>query len=521
MNRFNFLSRDWLSRNRDSIIIILIMLLAVFLRFWHLNSLPPGLHPDEAANGLDIFRILEKHDLRPLYATNGPREALFFYLQALFVWSIGNTILALRIAPAIIGSLAVWVTFLWARSWFGSRVGLVTAFLMAITPWAITFSRNGFRAVMVTLMIPLVIWAYTKGFQTGRNLWFVIAGLAFGLGFYTYLAFRLFPLALVIIIVYLIIKRRGFLRKWQHQIVLSLIISAITLIPLGVYGVIHPGDLGARASGTSFLNKDLNNGRPVQALIDSTAKTLLMFNVHGDENYRHNLGGAPMLTAFIGIMMIAGFIHILFLKVHRPRYLALLVIFGVMLLPAILTVEGIPHALRAIGALPPVLIISAIGLVYFLETWEKTFPTNHAARLIGQAAIGMILVLTAVQNYNQYFVAWAQSPETFKAYSEDAVAMANFANSHAPKSEHYIIIDGYSDKTVQYLTHHKTVYRRLDPADIAGIELNGQPKEFLIALQAKDASIKQLQAKFPGGKLTPQFSTHSSSRLFYSYEITK
>ena len=78
----------------------LIVALAIFFRFYKLNVLPPGLHPDEAANGLDIFRILENKDYRIIYNTNGPREALFFYLQAIFVATMGNTILALQIGRA-------------------------------------------------------------------------------------------------------------------------------------------------------------------------------------------------------------------------------------------------------------------------------------------------------------------------------------------------------------------------------------------------------------------------------------
>ena len=68
------------------LILGLILLLAIFFRFYKLDSLPPGLFPDEAANGLDIFGILERQDYRVVYNTNGSREALFFYMQAVFVY---------------------------------------------------------------------------------------------------------------------------------------------------------------------------------------------------------------------------------------------------------------------------------------------------------------------------------------------------------------------------------------------------------------------------------------------------
>ncbi|HVE80574.1 MAG TPA: hypothetical protein VNA68_00290, partial [Candidatus Dormibacteraeota bacterium] len=108
----------FIDRHRTAL--VLIILIAIFLRFWQLDSLPPGLHPDEAANGLDVFRMFDNLDFRPLYDTNGPREALFFYLQAIFVGLLGNSILALRIAPAIIGVAAVIAVYAWGKSWFGS-----------------------------------------------------------------------------------------------------------------------------------------------------------------------------------------------------------------------------------------------------------------------------------------------------------------------------------------------------------------------------------------------------------------
>src|SRR5438105_3179444 len=110
-----------LKGRRDLWILAGILIIAIFFRFWRLDSLPPGVHPDEAANGLDIIRMIEHHDFRVLYNTNGPREALFFYLQAPFVLLLGGTSLALRIAPALIGVFSVLALFLLVRLIWGTR----------------------------------------------------------------------------------------------------------------------------------------------------------------------------------------------------------------------------------------------------------------------------------------------------------------------------------------------------------------------------------------------------------------
>lgn len=516
-------SRPWLQllhRHRYRLLLGGIVLVAVFLRFWKLASLPPGLFPDEAANGLDVFRILEQNDLRPLYNTNGPREALFFYIQAAFVALIGNTILALRLAPAMIGSLAVPVTYLWVKSWFGQRTALIAAFLMAVSPWAITMSRIGFRASMVPLFIPLTLWLYTRGFQTGRRKWFILAGASLGAGMYTYLSFRLFPLALLAVVGALWLWRREFIRRWWRMVGVSLIAALVVFSPMLLFGLKYPGDVFGARSSTSFTNPELNNGQPLQTLLDTIGKTALMFNVHGDENYRHNLGGEPMLNVFVGVMFILGAL-ICVTKLRSPRYFALLAVFGVMLLPEVLTAEGIPHALRAIGAMPTVFVLAALGIGYMLDQWYRTFPVNAAARSAGLAAMLLLLGLTAFQGYMQYFVAWANSPETYEAYSEDAVAVARFLNQNRFEGERYAVVHGFSDITVLYLTHGKAEYRRIDPGDISQLPKDGAPKQFVIGQGFKAEAIKRLTERFPEGRVSPHYSDFSGNELFLVYEVTK
>lgn len=499
------------------IILVAIILLSLFFRFYRLNTLPPGLHPDEAANGLDIFRMIDHHDFRPLYNTNGPRESLFFYLQAIFVLAMGNTILALRVAPALIGVGAVYAVYLWTKSWFGERVALLSAGMMAVNPWAVTITRDGFRASMTPLMVALTLWAYTLALRTKKTKWFVIGGVIMGMGMYTYLSFKLFPLALIVIWGFMELWRKHIVKPLRKQLAMSLVAFAVILIPMGIYAAIHPGDVFARAGGVSFLEPSLNHGRPIQTLFSTVGKTALMFNVHGDDNYRQNLGGQPELNIFVGTMFILGLILCL-TRLGKARYFGLLVVFGVMLLPEMLTAEGIPHALRAIGAMPAALILAALGIDYMLERWYATFPINTAARSTGLAIILVLLGLTVYQGYVQYFVAWANSPETYAAYAEDGSAIGRYMASHPFSGTRYVLIDGYTDKTVSYLTHKRTSYTRINPSDIKNLPTTGA-KEFFISNNDHDAGISALRTHLSGGKLSPEYSAFNGSELYDIYVV--
>ena len=510
--RLEFIRRHWVG-----ITLAGIMLLAIFLRFWRLHELPPGLHPDEAANGLDIFRIFSG-DIRPLYNTNGPRESLFFFLQAIFVRLLGHEILALRLAPAIIGTLAVLATYWWVRTWFGQRTALIAAFLMATTPWAVQMSRLAFRASFLPLLVPLTLALFTKGFQTKRRLWFILAGASLGTGMYTYLAFRLFPLALGLIVAAALIWHRGNLRQWVNPLLLSMIAFLIMLIPMAVFTVQHPADVLGGRNSTSFMNPELNQGKPLQTLLQTVGKTALMFNVRGDENYRHNLGGQPQLNAFVGIMFLLG----LLVSVTHLRHLAyfgVLATFGVMLLPEVLTAEGIPHALRAIGALPAAIAMAAVGISYMLQRWYATFPINSAARGAGLTAVLVLLFLSGLHGYTQYFVAWAQSPQTYKAHAEEAVAAGRYINQNSFEGERFLVMEGYSNITVEYLTGQKANYRRLEVRDIDGLAVTGAPKQFIISYTWYEDAIKKLRSKFPKGKVRPFYSKFNDRELLFIYEV--
>lgn len=506
------------------ILLALIIAVAAFLRFYRLDTLPPGLHPDEAANGQDIVHRIFQGDHRALYDTNGPRESLFFYLQAIFVYLMGNTIHALRIAPAIIGTLGVAATYLWASSWFGRRVGLIAAFFMAVNPWAIIMSKDGFRASMTPLMVALTLWLMTKAYKTRSNLWFILSGASLGLGMYTYLSFRLFPLIIFAVLAFLYLFRRQVLKGLHRPILYAIAAYLVVLIPLGIFTIQDPGAVFARAGGTSVLNPELNNGNPIAALFDSTSKTLLMFNIHGDENFRHNLGGQPMLNVFVGIMFLLGVI-ISLIKIFRLKYFTLLAVFGVMLLPAILTAEGLPHGLRTVGAIPAVFILAALGTSYMLNRWYATFPINSAARSTGFSVMMILFALTAYQGYHQIFVAWARSPEIFEAYSHDAVAMAEYMNRQAKTKEDtkfYVFMDGYSSKIPDYLTHGKAEYTHFEnSASVAEIDASKKPIVILVSRSYQRDTDPKIKEKFPNAKSSTVYSNYPTynAPLFNVYEV--
>ena len=176
--------------------------LAALLRWMDLPHLPYGLWYDEAYYGLDALRVLEGH-LTLFFPENNGREPLFIYLVAGAIAILGPTPYALRLTASMIGLLAVAATF--RMAWTLSRrweVGMLSGILMAFLLWPLNLSRVGFRAGLFPLAAALTLWSFTRAARSGRGRDWVIAGLIWGGGFYTYLAARMtiLPIAMGLIL---------------------------------------------------------------------------------------------------------------------------------------------------------------------------------------------------------------------------------------------------------------------------------------------------------------------------------
>ncbi|MCX6804603.1 MAG: glycosyltransferase family 39 protein [Patescibacteria group bacterium] len=513
----------FIRKNMVWFLLLAIVALAIFFRFYQLNTLPPGLHPDEAANGLDIFKILENRDLRIIYNTNGPREALFFYFQAVFVLAMGNTITALRVAPALFGVLSVIVVFFATKEWFNRRTALITAFFFAINPWVVTIQRDGFRASLVPLFIALILLFGAKAYKTNKKIYYILAAVSLGLGFYTYTAFSMILTAIFAGFIYMLIFRRSWLMSNWKKLILSMAVFGAVMSPLLYTTIKDPGGSTARAGGTSFLNKNLNNGQPIQTLLSGTAKTILQYNYIGDSNNRHNFSGQPLLNIFVGIMFILGLVMCLF-NFAKPKYALLLVVFGSMLLPSLLTAEGLPHALRSIGTAVPVLIMAGMGVNYLLYMWYQTFPINRLARITGLFLVCVLMALSLIQAYRQYFVSWAQDAKTYEAYNEGSVAIAKYLiSTNNPARSNYVIMGGYEANTIEYLTHKKSQYSLLDTAQLRDLPI-ANTTNILIIVPAgadHDKQVAIVKAKFPNATVKDFYSDFNGKLLFSACEINQ
>ncbi|HSM55761.1 MAG TPA: glycosyltransferase family 39 protein [Candidatus Sulfomarinibacteraceae bacterium] len=400
--------------------LLLALVVAAALRFWALDSAPPGLYRDEAYNGLDALRVLNGEHAVFFEANNG-REPAYIYLTALAVALFGRTVLALRLAAAVAGVVTTYAVYRLAGVWARRRTGLFAAWLWAVTLWPVHLSRVGLRPILLPLFLALTFWVGTLAYRKQRAWLWVLAGVFYGAAFYTYLAVRFTPLLLLIFLSYLLLTDPQSARRLWPGLGLFAAAVLATLLPLLFYVAQAPELVLGRAQQVSILSPQVNHGDLWGTLLRHIGRSAGLFLWQGDTIVRHNVPGRPLFDLYMALPFLLGLVWCLRRWRHAPAA-ALLLWPAVMLGPTILA-EDPPHFLRAAGVLPAAVILPAVGLSKLWE-WPK---------LPGALRRGFVLILAsgALINTVADYVQYAGEPETALLFETAARELAQQINSEA------------------------------------------------------------------------------------------
>ncbi len=396
---------------------LLITLGAPWLRFWALDRIPPGYHFDEAFEGLEAWKVLTLPGYHPIFFPgNFGVEPAFIYLTSLAFSLAGATPTVQRAVAAVVGSLTVPALYALGRELErdGAPPGtaLLAALALGISYWHLTFSRVGIEPILVPLVLCLALWASWRGMRTGETWAFIVAGLAVGLGPYTYPAGRLIPpLYALVLIARGLFECPRFQARWRG-VALSLAVAALVFAPLAVHWARHPDLLLLRSTQIAVMP-----GRATGSLGDNLLRTLEMFSIAGDMDPRSNLPGRPALDGWIALWFYMG-IGAALARWRRPAFALPLWWIIVMTLTTVFS-EFAPHFRRSIGAAPAASLLIGLGAAWVWHdaladrssrSWRR-LPLVFMAGLVPITFLGS-LGLTV----RDYFIRWGALPDLYYAY---------------------------------------------------------------------------------------------------------
>ena len=436
------------------VLIIAIVALAFFIRSYQIEKIPAGVYPDESVNGIDALTAIDTGNYQWFYTNNYGREGLFMNLISVSIRIWGHTALGLRAWSILFGTLTVLGMFFLGREIFrSSRAGLIAAYLQAFSFWAINFSRISFRAIMLPFILVFTFYFILRGLRTKSYWSFAAAGIFYGIGFHTYIAYRVSPLIFILLLIFLIISKENFIKEyWKHVLLFALVTLAFAA-PLLLDFYHHPEYFETRANAISVFSPEINQGNLIGTLAKSIGLSLVKYNFWGDQNWRHNYPPYPILDPISGILFLIGIIyafiklfHLLairfFKKIRDEKLvvLALLIVwFFVMLMPEFLTAEGLPHALRSIGTMPAVFLLATIPATWVIGKSENFGFFSKIGTL---ALVTLAFLFIGIFNPVKYFFYWGENRNQHAMFNENFKNMATFLLGLPPETNKFIYVNG-------------------------------------------------------------------------------
>lgn len=416
-------------------ILILIIFLAIVLRFWQLGNVPPSPDWDEASLGYNAYSIMETGrdeygQLFPLIlrSFDDYKPGFYAYLTIPFIKLFGLGVLAVRLPSAIFGILTVLATYFLVKELFQRKdLALLSSFLLAISPWHIQFSRIAFESNVGLAFNVFIILFFLKAL---RQPWFLVLSSFFaGLNIYMYQGEKVFTPLIVLTLV--VIFRQRLLQISKKYILTSTLVGLILIMPFLLY-ILTEKQAFLRARGVSVfsdqtpflartverLKADNNRGDIIGLVLDNRRVTYLFtivggyfshfdFNwlfITGDET-RHHVPNMGLLYLWEFPFLILGIYKLIFGQFDKRVKIVLLSWFLITPIPAMIT-TGVPHAVRTLNFLPTFQIFTAIGIISILNTVLNIKHKILNFKLGYLLVVCCLLLVTLNITYylNQYFV---------------------------------------------------------------------------------------------------------------------
>ena len=512
------------------LLVIAVTLMAAFFRFYKLGLVPPGFHYDEALEALEALGVLRGEGYPIYFAGDFGISPILIYLTAITFSIFGPSSLAMRAVNAVVGVATVPALYLLSRELFSDEsapfsplLSLVATFVLAIFYSHVHFSRVGLEPILIPLALILLFYCLWYGFRTGSRWAFAGGGFLVSFGPYAYQAGWFIPVLVVLALAGRGIVEKGFLRRYGSHLLLLFAVAAIVFAPLGYYFVRNPGVLIHRPGQVAVIVSGRGSEHPLRTLLTNGGKGLAMFNLRGDEDPRNNLPGRPVLDPFLSLCFLCG-LGLSVIRIRKPTYLLLLLWLGVMLLPTVFT-EYAPHIRRALGVVPAVSILVALGfstLLHWGYSWAEVgkAPVRKGLGFLLALALGGGLLGSALASYHDYFIVWGYSPQLFYAFDEGLVLLAKYVGRLPRDEKVYLSPIPATYPTIVFTLGEKGCLKSYDGRLCQVLPGHSEgATTYLVVVHEDKRSLALLQRYWPQGEVVKEFYDREGGSHTVAYRV--
>jgi len=395
-------------------LLILFLLLGIILRFWKLGSVPPQLTTDEVALGYNAYSILktgkdEYGKVLPLiFQSFGDfKPGLYIYFTVPSVAVFGLTEFATRFPSALGGVFSIFLIYLIVKKLFKkNKLALASAFIAAVNPWLIFFSRGAWEANLSLTLTLAGIYFFLLFLEKPKYL--ILSAFFFAATLLTYQGAKLSS-SLVLFSLVVAFYKKDWLKEKKY-IFLSIITGAIISLPVilsmfqGKTGRLAVFSIFSYPRPKEYLEAQLNQGNGEKGDLNYYLFHSETYNfVRGIMGrYFNNFSGKYLFfegdyknqrhsTPYQGQMLLVELIVIiigLFNIVKNEKAKGKIFIFLWLILAplsASLSRDQI-SAVRTINFAVPLIVITAYGLDYLLNIKRRYSKIIFCALVLGYFA---------------------------------------------------------------------------------------------------------------------------------------
>lgn len=387
-----------------AVIFLTILFVAISLRFYKLDGIPPGVNPDEASIGYNAYSLLvtgKDHYGQPfplVFRSLGTYLLpIYTYLTIIPVAFFGLTIFSVHIISALSSVLIILITSL--LIFRIKEISIISKFLVmlfiSISPWTVYFGRAGHEVTLALLFFILSIYLFIKSLSNSR--WIPITLFIIGLSSYIYYADRylsiiLFPL------LFLIFKDK--LMKSKKHLAIGLLLMFVSQLPQ--LPIIQTEAFTRRITQVNYLNDRTSEkfgAKSLYILREFFSHYLEYFSPRSlfFDSDPQQARSIPNLSVFYFWMIIpfAFGVKVFLKNKSQPIFKVLLTLLLIGPIPAALTKDPF-YSFRALSFLWVLTIFIALGAGYLIELIPNKM--NRVILILG------IVVFSLICLYTSYFV---------------------------------------------------------------------------------------------------------------------
>jgi len=448
-----------------------------------LQDIPNILVPDEGSFW-ETGRAIAAGEFKPAFFDFGvytfPVASSIF--QGWIMRLFGINLWGWRFASILAGAVTVFPLYLFAREWFDRRVAVMAALFMVSSPYYLSFARLGYNNSQALFPVVLSFYFWSLGYKQNSHLYFWLAGVAAGLGFYTYPAAWLGLVTIIAVTVILTILRRINFRQVFVTTAILLAAAFVTAGPRLIYGASSENSepLFFKLAETSFVSAFYGSAYYGSAELYPKGVSYLIGNnqiFYAPEVYGELLtrGLVRTLTTlldpfivtehFITTNLAGGFLPAIGLAlglalslrtIKGTRSILLLTSLGAGLF--FLSVIGAfpPRHTHLVAIIPVLALLSAVGFAVSVDTLASRLFQNSKPALtdwIKKGILAIVAIVLVFFGLREYFVIM---PERDPPLFEDIVSWIAWRNKE-PLTIVYLDSTEKTPHRVEYLINTKMV----------------------------------------------------------------